>query len=303
MSQRQGNITLQQLEYFKTLAHYGNIGKAAAAIHISQPALSMSMKKLEGELGYALFDRTGSSISLNVNGTQFLGTVNSVFALLDSSRQRAFLDDDRYELWLGIIAPCTMIAQYCHEYAKTHPEVLIRFLGPSFLNSIPRMDRVDLLFSKNVSQLEGFTSLPLFISHDYAVFPRRFMPNKPESVTYADLARMPFVLTCAPNVAKPQILRRFLAEGVTPNVQFIADSRRDVLGVMKTGCYCTICPGQDVELYEFASPDLISAPIRASDDNAEYRDTIYVAWREGTISDRARSLLDYIVSAFDAQQD
>ena len=45
------NLTLKQFRYFEALARHGHFGHAAAACAISQPALSMQIKDLEGELG------------------------------------------------------------------------------------------------------------------------------------------------------------------------------------------------------------------------------------------------------------
>ncbi len=56
---------LRQLAVF---AEKGTLSRAAEALHISQPALSRSMKKIEEELGVPLFDRSKSRIALNETG-------------------------------------------------------------------------------------------------------------------------------------------------------------------------------------------------------------------------------------------
>ena len=50
-------MDLKQLQYFATVAKEGNISKAAKALHISQPPLSIQLKHLEEELGCVLFER------------------------------------------------------------------------------------------------------------------------------------------------------------------------------------------------------------------------------------------------------
>ncbi|MEG0686809.1 MAG: LysR family transcriptional regulator, partial [Erysipelotrichales bacterium] len=57
-----------KLEYFKVVAEYENVSKAAQKLNISQPALSKVIKDLEKELGYELFDRHNKKIKLNSNG-------------------------------------------------------------------------------------------------------------------------------------------------------------------------------------------------------------------------------------------
>lgn len=61
-------MDITKLRYFVTVAECKNITQAAKLLHISQPALSKSIKSLETELGVLLFERTGNKIVLNKNG-------------------------------------------------------------------------------------------------------------------------------------------------------------------------------------------------------------------------------------------
>ena len=56
------------LEQFVAFAKHGTLMKASEELHITQPTLSRSMKKLEEELGVSLFIRENSKISLNETG-------------------------------------------------------------------------------------------------------------------------------------------------------------------------------------------------------------------------------------------
>lgn len=64
-------MTLQQLRSFCMIAEYENITKASNALYITQPALSMTLGKIENELGTSLFDRSKRNIKLNENGRIF----------------------------------------------------------------------------------------------------------------------------------------------------------------------------------------------------------------------------------------
>lgn len=61
-------MTLVQLRQFTWLAQAGSFVKASALLHITQPALSRSIKALEVELGQLLFDRVGKKIELTAFG-------------------------------------------------------------------------------------------------------------------------------------------------------------------------------------------------------------------------------------------
>lgn len=61
-------IEIYLLEQLDAFARFGTLSKAAEELHISQPALSRSMQRLEDETGVQLFERNKNRISLNENG-------------------------------------------------------------------------------------------------------------------------------------------------------------------------------------------------------------------------------------------
>lgn len=65
-------MTIQQLEYAMALAKYGSYSKAARAVGITQPAMSLRIKKLEEGVGLMLFDRTQKPVRPTVEGALFL---------------------------------------------------------------------------------------------------------------------------------------------------------------------------------------------------------------------------------------
>lgn len=62
-------LTLKRLEYFSTVADEGNVTRAARRLHISQPALSLQLKKLEETIGRRLMTRTPRGIMLTSAGS------------------------------------------------------------------------------------------------------------------------------------------------------------------------------------------------------------------------------------------
>lgn len=66
-------MTLVQLKHFIELASNGSFSKSAQRLHLTQPALSRSIKSLEDELGQPLFDRVGRKNELTAFGQHILG--------------------------------------------------------------------------------------------------------------------------------------------------------------------------------------------------------------------------------------
>ena len=78
---RTGGIRMEllQLLYFQVVAQEEHIPRAANTLHVSQPALSKTIKRLEDELGVPLFTRVGKTIRLNANGEIFLRYVTTAW--------------------------------------------------------------------------------------------------------------------------------------------------------------------------------------------------------------------------------
>jgi len=71
-------MTLTELRYIVTLAQEQHFGRAAERCYVSQPTLSIAVKKLEDELGVALFERTKSRVQPTPLGEQIIAQANLV---------------------------------------------------------------------------------------------------------------------------------------------------------------------------------------------------------------------------------
>ncbi|MAU53778.1 MAG: LysR family transcriptional regulator [Roseovarius sp.] len=98
------NITLRQLSYFRALAQHRNFGRAAEAVHVSQPALSVQIRELESALGGAVVERRARDVALTPFGRRVLAHAERVLAEMQAleatARWRGGLAG---ELALGII--------------------------------------------------------------------------------------------------------------------------------------------------------------------------------------------------------
>ena len=81
-------MTLNQLKYVIALSEENSINDAAKKLFISQPALTAALKSLEEEVGFDIFLRTKSGISLTVKGSEFLGYAKSVIEQYDMLEAR-----------------------------------------------------------------------------------------------------------------------------------------------------------------------------------------------------------------------
>ena len=84
-------MDIRSLEIFVAVAKFGSASKAAESLHITQPAVSWTINKLEQHYGVRLFDRTSRQMNLNEAGCAVLPKAKEVlsqFASFEHSIKR-----------------------------------------------------------------------------------------------------------------------------------------------------------------------------------------------------------------------
>jgi LysR family hydrogen peroxide-inducible transcriptional activator len=82
-------MTLTELRYIVTLAQEQHFGHAAERCHVSQPTLSVGVKKLEDELGVMLFERSKSAVRLTPVGETIVAQAQKVLEQAQGIRELA----------------------------------------------------------------------------------------------------------------------------------------------------------------------------------------------------------------------
>lgn len=126
-------MTLQQLEYFLAAAKCGSISAAAESLHLAQPSLSEQIRRLEAELGIALFQRVGRGVVCTEAGEALRPHAESVLAAVEAARESVV---EQRELQGGIATFGTFgTARYypgtqiISDFRRRHPKVRVRVVG------------------------------------------------------------------------------------------------------------------------------------------------------------------------------
>ena len=97
-------MNIRDLKYLVALADHGHFGKAAAACFVSQPALSMQIKKLEESLATVLLERNPKNLLLTEQGVAIVARARELLYQVTQIEQiaKAALDPFFGECKLGI---------------------------------------------------------------------------------------------------------------------------------------------------------------------------------------------------------
>src|ERR1700756_4232508 len=100
-----------RLKVFRAVAQHLNFRKAAEQLFLTQPAVTLQIKALEGDLGVRVFDRAGGKITLTRQGLLLVDYPNKLASLASEAEQRLGCSEGSVsgELALGA---STTIAQY-----------------------------------------------------------------------------------------------------------------------------------------------------------------------------------------------
>lgn len=101
-------MTLTELRYIVTLAQEQHFGRAADRCYVSQPTLSIAVKKLEDELGIALFERTKSRVQPTPLGEQIVTQANLVLEQTAAIKDMADAGKDQLSSPLAVGAIFTI---------------------------------------------------------------------------------------------------------------------------------------------------------------------------------------------------
>ena len=119
-------MNLLQLHYFKILAEKEHLLSSAKAIHISAPALSSSISKLEEELGVELFDHVGRGLRLNQNGRILYVHVCNIFSELDmvEHKFRSTASQSEQTVNVAVATPTNWVYVFS-AFIRAYPEISV----------------------------------------------------------------------------------------------------------------------------------------------------------------------------------
>ena len=145
-------ITLKQMLYFPAVCRTKNITKAAEELYISQPALSLSLKDMERDLGVQLFARQGNRLQLTEAGEHLMLEVEpllrhyeQVNSLLRSEVFHQPVLRFGFSSILGSVNAPELIRQFMKDFPEIHLQTTEDH-GPNLLHQLEQ-DQLDIILT------------------------------------------------------------------------------------------------------------------------------------------------------------
>ncbi|MFQ3555245.1 LysR family transcriptional regulator [Streptomyces gramineus] len=251
------DLELRLVRSFTVVAAHRHFGRAAAELHLAQPALSRQVQRLEKYLGVRLLDRAPQGTRLTTAGERFLPQAR---ALLHAARQAELTVRDQAEtdhITIGYVEDLVITA-VVQELRRRHPdaEISTRYLSCRDVDALSDQ-RVDALIARSPLPLsaDDVVATPLYEEPRMLVVPSGHSLAGRTSVAAEELAGEE-VAPCASETAD-WASYRILGAGVPP-----IESYEDKLELVASGRAIAVLPVGDRR--SSLRPDLVTVPLEGA---------------------------------------
>lgn len=225
-------MELRQLRHLLMVAEELHFGRAADRLGMTQPPLSLSIQRLEAELGVQLFARTHRSVALTAVGAELLPTIREIVAQIDGlpGLAQRLQRGEAGSLTLAFVSTADfgMLPDLLRAYRAEHPEVRVTLREATSDVQIDALlnEAIDagiIITSPDLPMHAALAYLPLRRERLIVALPERWVASGDvvvggEGVALASLAEAPLVVF--PRQVSPPlheaILGCFADRGLTP---------------------------------------------------------------------------------------
>lgn len=205
-------MTLTELRYIVALARERHFGRAAEACFVSQPTLSVAVRKLEDELGVAIFERAGNDLTVTPIGERIVAQAQRALEEADAVKQLAKVGKDQLSgpLRLGAIhtiGPYIFppLIPLLHRRAPNMPLVIEESFTTLLTGKLKRGE-LDVIVISLPFDEPGIVTLPLYREPFVVLLPTSHPLTEHETLRASDLAKESMLLLGAGHCFREQVI-------------------------------------------------------------------------------------------------
>ena len=291
-------MEIRTLRNFAAVVRAGNVTRAAAALHVSQPALSMQLRELEDELGGPLLVRRARGVEPTERGSMLLRRADDIVALADRTR-----DDLRAAASAGLTGTLAIGAGETPAFAAVaraaatlragNPRLKIAITSGNGtqIDEAVRAGLLDLALFVGPGRLPGYDYLVLPHVHHWGLYLRADSPLAARrTISPRHLENLPVLLSRQMFAAG--FLSGWLGRDVsTLNAVATFNLAYNAMALVAAGLGAAV--SIDGVLPAAFSRDVVFRPFRPALES-----DVYLAWKQGPpLTPAATALLDRIRTA------
>lgn len=294
-------MTLTDLRYLVALAHERHFGRAAEKCHVSQPTLSVAVKKVEEQLGVQLFERSASEVKITETGRRIVMQAEKVLLEATQIHEIATAGKDPLAgpLRVGVIytiGPYLLprLIPRVHQLAP-HMPLIIHENYTARLVEVLKRGELDVIIISLPLEAAGIVAQPVYDEPFRVLMPAAHAWTQGTQVDAQQLADDQLLLLAAGNCFRDQVLE------VCPACRNLGGLQRTLEGssletirhMVATGLGVTVLPSSAAD--ELAAQNPLVAVRPFSDPQPSRR--VALAWRvtyprSGAIDVLRRAILD-----------
>ena len=186
-------MTLSELRFVVSVAQEKNFRRAAAKSFVSQPALSLAIKKIENELGVLIFERNRMGISLTTVGEKIVNQAQIVLEEVDKIKaiSAAERNTQQVEVKLGLIysiAPY-LLPSIIPLVKNSSPEIILEAEEDITTNLIKKLEEgsIDAAIIALPFVVPGIETQPLYDEPFKVLIPKKHPWNNKQKINAKDL--------------------------------------------------------------------------------------------------------------------
>ena len=257
------NLSTRQLRAFIALAEQRHFTRAAAIVHLSQPAFSALIRSLESDLEQRLFDRSTRHVDLTAEGREFEASARRVLAEFDGAlvgaRDLAARRRGRVSVALLPSLAAGWLPGVLADFRKAYPGIgldVADVLSEECIDRV-RSGRADFAIAAVRADTPELRAEPFCTDRFHLVCPLRHALASATRVRPRDLAPFPFI-----HLSRTSSVRQYLEAALNPvqvNTLMEVDQLATVMGMVRAGVGISVVPA--LALFHFRQPGIVTRPL------------------------------------------
>ncbi|MBD3755644.1 MAG: LysR family transcriptional regulator [Gammaproteobacteria bacterium] len=232
------NATLRQLQVFESIARNQSFTKAAKELHLTQPTVSMQVKKLADVLQAPLFEQIGRKVYLTNAGQALYEAANAILGKLSIAEQKInhLKGFSGGNVKLSVISTAQyFVPKVIHEFTQAYPDVTVLMRVGNKENLLDRIAKNKDDFYLLGQPPEGLN----VVSEPLAINPLAFVANAQhplvgKELTIEDLKDEPFLMRETGSGIRAQVEKVFGEFNFQPSVKMVLGGNEAIrLGLMQ----------------------------------------------------------------------